>query len=56
MKLPDAEANIAAVLVGASVSRVLGRFFLRCDVHRCPTALFGEEEGAVRWLLEQRND
>lgn len=52
-----AEATLAvALLVGSPVSRVIGNFFLRFGDHRFPTALFSDEEGAVRWLLEQRHD
>jgi hypothetical protein len=54
----DAERATTAValLVGSPVSRVLGNFFMRFGEHRFPTALFSDEEGAVRWLLEQRNE
>jgi hypothetical protein len=45
-----------ALLIGSPVSRVIGNFFLRFGEHRFPTALFSDEEGAVRWLLEQRNE
>jgi len=49
-----AEATTAvALLVGTPVSRVLGNFFLRFEKHRFPTALFSDEDSAVRWLLEQ---
>ena len=55
---PEAERATAAValLVGSPVSRVIGNFFMRFGTHRFPTALFSDEEGAVRWLLEQRHD
>ena len=48
--------SAVALLVGSPVSRVIGNFFLRFGDHRFPTALFSDEEGAVRWLLEQRNE
>ncbi len=52
-----AEATSAvALLVGTPVSRVLGNFFLRFEKHRFPTALFSDEDSAVRWLLEQAHE
>ena len=52
-----AEATTAvALIVGSPVSRMLGTFFLRFERHRFPTALFDDEEKAVRWLLEQADD
>ena len=55
---PEAERATWAValLVGSPVSRVIGNFFMRFGAHRFPTALFSDEEGAVRWLLEQRHE
>jgi hypothetical protein len=46
--------SAVALLVGSPVSRVLGNFFLRFENHRFPTALFSDEDNAVRWLLEQK--
>ncbi len=52
-----AEATTAvALVIGSPVSRVLGSFFMRMGRHRFPTALFNEEDKAIRWLLEQSND
>lgn len=54
----DAARATAAValLVGSPISRVLGNFFLRFERHRFPTALFSDEDAAVRWLLEQSHE
>lgn len=54
----DASRATAAValLIGSPVSRVLGNFFLRFEKHRFPTALFSDQEAAVRWLLEQGHE
>jgi hypothetical protein len=52
-----AEATKAvALIIGSPVSRVLGSFFLRMERHRFPTALFNDEDKAIRWLLEQHDD
>lgn len=55
---PDAaRATLAiALLVGSPVSRVLGNFFMRFERHVFPTALFDDEDNAIRWLLEQPHE
>lgn len=45
-----------ALLVGSPVSRVLGNFFMRFEKHVFPTALFDDEDKAIRWLLEQPHE
>ena len=52
-----ARATLAiALLVGSPISRVLGNFFIRFEKHRFPTALFDDEDKAIRWLLEQPHE
>ncbi len=43
-----------AILIGSPVSRVIANFFLRVSQQRLPTALFTDQNAAIKWLLERR--
>jgi len=51
---PEATAlhQAVAVIVGSSITRMMGNLFMRLNRPAYPTRLFNDADAAVEWLLE----
>jgi hypothetical protein len=48
----DSKTNAFGIIIGSTVSRVLGNFYLGINKPAVPTKLFDNEESAVNWLKQ----
>lgn len=55
---PEAAAvcHAIAIIIGSPVSRVIGNFFMGINKHPFPSKLFTNEQEAVNWLTEFRDE
>ncbi|MBK7817644.1 MAG: hypothetical protein IPJ60_08880 [Sphingobacteriaceae bacterium] len=51
----DTKTNAFAIVIGSTISRVLGNFYLGINKPAVPTKLFDNEEEATKWLQQFLN-
>lgn len=50
----ETNTNAFGIIIGSSISRVLGNFYLGINKPTVPTKLFDNEDNAVEWLKQFR--
>lgn len=48
----DTKTNAFGIIIGSSISRVLGNFYLGINKPAVPTKLFDNEQDAINWLRQ----